>query len=87
MTDDAVAPMIYRDYPTFPTGAFPGIGVSDVAEPSLEETTADQLEAIEQKLDDLLTFMARLTPLVEYGEQMMTLSTKDRLKLMMSSGK
>lgn len=46
-----------------------------------DETVADQLEAIEQKLDDLLTFIGRLTPLVEYAEKMMHATKKEQLKM------
>lgn len=52
-----------------------------------EESYGDQLEALEQKLDDLLTFMARLTPLVEFAEKMMLTTTKkEKLKLFMGMG-
>ena len=52
-----------------------------------EESYGDQLEALEQKLDDILTFMARLTPLVEFAEKMLvTTSKKDKLKLFMGMG-
>lgn len=65
--------------------------VANLPQPKLgdrdEESYGDQLEALEQKLDDLLTFMARLTPLVEFAEKMMLTTTKkEKLKLFMGMG-
>jgi hypothetical protein len=51
------------------------------------EDTADQLAALEEKLDSVLTFMTRLLPLVEYAEKMMLATRKEQVKMFLAKGK
>jgi hypothetical protein len=51
------------------------------------ESTEEQLSALEEKLDDVLAFMARLIPLVEYAEKMMLATRKEQVKMFLTKGK